>query len=328
MPFSSDDQGSPSGGFGSSGAAGAAVGALGLIGGLYDSHQNRKVARENTDKTIAAQKAEAELAYQRSVEMWNMQNLYNTPEAQMNRFKAAGLNPNLIYGQGNAGNAANIPNYQPPSIQYRYAAGNYGSSIASVLPTLMSVGTWLQNMRLGEAELLSKRTNTEKAQQMVDYLTQMNPKLLEEKENKLSLYPYQYQAQRYSTDLSRQKLFEMEQEFRYKFGEDLFGQMGSSFDFSGAGGLGPIGGTKRLDFLLKAANTKLKEAQASWTDFGITSPQSIMQLVLSGVMGLAGQTLKARPSMFKGSRQSGTAPKRIKTFYEKGRRRSQVVDFD
>ena len=30
---------------------------------------------------------------------WNMQNLYNSPKEQMIRFKEAGLNPNLIYGQ-------------------------------------------------------------------------------------------------------------------------------------------------------------------------------------------------------------------------------------
>lgn len=32
---------------------------------------------------------------------WNMQNAYNTPAAQMGRYRDAGLNPNLIYGQSN-----------------------------------------------------------------------------------------------------------------------------------------------------------------------------------------------------------------------------------
>ena len=32
------------------------------------------------------------------------QNEYNTPAMQMQRFAEAGLNPNLIYGQGNNGN--------------------------------------------------------------------------------------------------------------------------------------------------------------------------------------------------------------------------------
>lgn len=309
------------GGFGSSGSAGAAVAGAQLIGGLYNAYQDRKTSKENVNKTIAAQKAEAELAYQRSVEMWNMQNLYNSPEAQMARFKAAGLNPHLIYGQGNAGNASNIPNYQPANLQYRYAAPSYGSSIQAVLPTLMQVGSWLQSMRLGEAELIAKRTNTERAAQMVEYLEQMHPKLLEEKSNRLSLFPYQHDMQQTSMVAARQKLEDLRQDYRFKYGDELFGGLMTR----GESPEGDIGGIRRLQFLEQMSKTKLKEAQASWTDFGITSPQAIMQLVLSGVMGMAGQTLKARPSMFKGSRQ---APKRIKTFYEKGKRRSQVVDFD
>lgn len=51
-----------------------------------------------------------------NLDFWRMQNEYNSPEMQMQRFKAAGLNPNLIYGQGNAGNAGSIstPDVQQP----------------------------------------------------------------------------------------------------------------------------------------------------------------------------------------------------------------------
>lgn len=53
--------------------------------------------------------------YQREVQMWNMQNEYNSPISQMERYQAAGLNPNLIYSSGNAsaGNASGYPSYQP-----------------------------------------------------------------------------------------------------------------------------------------------------------------------------------------------------------------------
>lgn len=55
---------------------------------------------------------------QRQIDFWNMQNAYNTPKAQMERYAEAGLNPNLIYSQGNTagpiGQAAvgsfNMPN--------------------------------------------------------------------------------------------------------------------------------------------------------------------------------------------------------------------------
>lgn len=41
----------------------------------------------------------AQDAWNKSVEMWDKTNAYNSPKAQMARFKEAGLNPNLIYGQ-------------------------------------------------------------------------------------------------------------------------------------------------------------------------------------------------------------------------------------
>ena len=39
-----------------------------------------------------------------NLEQWNRNNAYNHPAAQMQRLKAAGLNPDLLYGQ-NAGGA-------------------------------------------------------------------------------------------------------------------------------------------------------------------------------------------------------------------------------
>lgn len=318
--------GNDNAGFGAGADIASSIVSIGA--GLYDSHQNRKVARENTDKTIAAQKAEAELAYQRSIEMWNMQNLYNSPEAQMNRFKAAGLNPHLIYGQGNAGNASGTPEYQPANLQYRYEAPAYGAAINSAIPTLMAVGTWMQNMRLSEAELQQKSTNTEKARQLIEFLEKMNPNKLSEIENRLSLYPYQAQAQKYNMAKGAQELASMQQEYRYRYGEDLFNDRPWPDVLPSSGYSSGYGGVRRLEFLEQEAKTRLEQAKASWTDFGITSPQAIIQMVLGGVMGMAGQTLKAtpRPRIFKGG-SSSKAPKRIKTFYDKGKRRSQVVDY-
>lgn len=76
----------------------------GVISGLFGNI--------NTDKTLSAQAKEnaltrehnlklAQLQNQWNIEQWNRENAYNSPAAQMARFKAAGLNPNLIYGQSN-----------------------------------------------------------------------------------------------------------------------------------------------------------------------------------------------------------------------------------
>lgn len=52
--------------------------------------------------------------YNDNLAFWAMQNDYNSPQSQMRRFQEAGLNPNLIYGQGNSGNAGSI---QTPDVQ-------------------------------------------------------------------------------------------------------------------------------------------------------------------------------------------------------------------
>lgn len=52
--------------------------------------------------------------YKNTLEFWGMQNDYNSPQNQMKRFQEANLNPNLIYGRGESGNAGPI---QTPDIQ-------------------------------------------------------------------------------------------------------------------------------------------------------------------------------------------------------------------
>lgn len=106
---------------------------LSLIGGIfsgaasYFTQQNNnreqvRVAQENTDKTIAANRQLAEYGYSKDLEMWNKQNQYNTPQAQMQRIRAAGLNPNLVYGTGSvSGNTGGTtPKYQAPTVDYKY----------------------------------------------------------------------------------------------------------------------------------------------------------------------------------------------------------------
>lgn len=72
-------------------------------------------------------------AFQHDVDMWNRQNAYNTPSAQMERLQAAGLNPNLVYGNGGATNTANsAPTYNagtaPDVAAARQAAGSLANA--------------------------------------------------------------------------------------------------------------------------------------------------------------------------------------------------------
>lgn len=72
-----------------------AIAGLTLAGGFIDagsqSNINRQTQRYN-DRMYARMRGDA-------IDDWNMQNEYNSPAAMMARLKAAGLNPNLAYGQ-------------------------------------------------------------------------------------------------------------------------------------------------------------------------------------------------------------------------------------
>lgn len=261
--------------------------ALPLAGGLIDTAVSSRTSRRNVDKTVRHNKAESELAYQRQIEMWHMQNEFNSPAEQMKRFGAAGLNPHLIYGQGSAGNAASAspPNYQPSQAQYKYEAPAYGASIGAILPTLMAVGTWMQNMKASEVEIRSKETGMDKTRQLVEYLEAQNPKKLQDLDNKLSLFPYQQSMQRELAQKAQVNVADLLEEFKYKWGSPLQTEFA---DYKHAEG----GGLKSIEFMRKLAEQKLKTAQASWTDMNITNPQQLIQMVLGGVMGLAGKTLR------------------------------------
>ena len=62
------------------------------INALVQSGMNKKT-REWNEKMYGIQR-------QHALQDWQMQNAYNSPEQQMARLKAAGLNPHLIYGGG------------------------------------------------------------------------------------------------------------------------------------------------------------------------------------------------------------------------------------
>lgn len=265
-------------------------GVLTALAMAYDAYQTNRTARKNTDKTIAANKAEAELAYQRQVEMWNAQNLYNSPAEQMKRFGAAGLNPNLIYGQGNAGNSSSIPQYQPPNIQARYEAAPYGAAVNSLLPTLMSVGTWMQNMRAQEVDIQSKEQGLTKTQQLIDFMEQRNPRAIQGLDNALSMYPYQRSLLENQGNKARLGVAEMQEDFRYKFGEDAYNELW--FDPRVGGPFKRGDGTAQMKFLQELAAAKIAGAKSSWTDFNITDPQSFLTMLSHGIMGLTGQAIR------------------------------------
>ena len=85
----------------------------------------------------------SEQQFNQNIEMWNMQNEYNSPIAQRQRLEEAGLNPALMYGNGggSTGNASQMPQYQA-----------FGQDITQNLMTGLQMAQVYANVRKTNAE--------------------------------------------------------------------------------------------------------------------------------------------------------------------------------
>lgn len=113
----------------------------------------------------AAKKA-ATTASQREMTMWNAQNAYNTPAAQMERLREAGLNPMLVYGQGAVSNASGSFSSAPKASSPSY---NIGSPIqASYTARKMGQDIQLGQEQVGQIKESKRLLAAQVANQMVE----------------------------------------------------------------------------------------------------------------------------------------------------------------
>lgn len=148
-----------------------------LLGGLGSSAMNNKAVQDTNKANMEIAKYQAqwqqqenEKAYQRSLNMWNLQNEYNSPTQQMARIRAAGLNPNLVYGNGVTGNSSgSTPQYEPakfnaPTMQ-AYRGWNLGISDAiSQFLAYRTVKAQVDNME-AQNSLIRQQAATEATKQ-------------------------------------------------------------------------------------------------------------------------------------------------------------------
>jgi hypothetical protein len=96
---------------------------------------------------------------------WNKQNLYNSPKEQMARYKDAGLNPHLIYGQTQTAQPVRSSDYKAP---------NYVAPQLDLSPNV--------NPMLIQAQIDNIKANTLKANSETDWKN-LNTKVLEDKKD-------------------------------------------------------------------------------------------------------------------------------------------------
>lgn len=106
--------------------------AIGLGSSLISSAFGSIFGDNSAKKQFKYQQQLNREAFQHDVDMWNRQNAYNTPSAQMERLQAAGLNPNLVYGNGGATNtASSAPTYNAGSAPDVSSARAAAASLAN-----------------------------------------------------------------------------------------------------------------------------------------------------------------------------------------------------
>lgn len=136
---------------------------LGAIGGaVVQGIQNRQNFKRSMQMyNVQRQDALAD---------WNMQNQYNSPEAQMRRLREAGLNPNLVYGNGADATSSSMPrqsNIAPAQVdlsQIGGAVNNY-MNIAQAQQDMVFKNQQVDNLK--EQNELLKVTKMLKQNQII-----------------------------------------------------------------------------------------------------------------------------------------------------------------
>lgn len=186
---------------------GALVGGLGnLIGTNSANKQNMKLQRQQQDF---------------NVKLWNMQNAYNTPDAQKQRLLAAGINP---WQMTNSANPSGTANTAPQSVAPAQVQPlNYGNAIMSGLSNMMQMMTTISQADKARADAELARENANN----VHIMTPAQLGLTKAQTNQSVAAEGELQA-RGGLDNAQEgllkdqdKLLYFETQLRYKYGDKL-----------------------------------------------------------------------------------------------------------
>lgn len=178
------------------------IGTGASIGGTVATNK-KSIAYAEKENILQRQFAEhqAAVAYQRQLEMWNKENAYNTPSAQMARYIEAGLNPNLIYNNGQV--PSPVPAVAP--------VGNTTSHVPQLSNPLSPEN--LSFARLTDAQIKNIEADTEKKEAdtqlsykqgwQIDKLTQAEVNLINAQTKSLEQL---YDSREYQTNVEQLKL--------------------------------------------------------------------------------------------------------------------------
>ena len=177
--------------------AGSSVGGSLINAGatVYTNQQNLKYARESYDK----QKAD-------NLAQWHLQNEYNSPQAQMARLRAAGLNPNLVYGNGATTTAGSIGTTAPQNFRAEAPQLDIGRAVQGGLSTYYDTQikeATIDNLRAQNTNILQEGFLKAATIANMNVRTQGG---IYDNQKKAAHLPYESDIAKYSADLARESL--------------------------------------------------------------------------------------------------------------------------
>lgn len=99
----------------------------------------------------------ARVQFEREKQLIKEQNEYNSPKAQMDRFREAGLNTALMYSQGSSGLQTSHAQYNPPMMKYEFDVDN----VANILSKFQDIKIKKAQERNITEEIIRKRMENE-----------------------------------------------------------------------------------------------------------------------------------------------------------------------
>lgn len=178
------------------------------LNSLLQGVQNRK-NRRFIEKRYNIERADA-------LHDWHMQNAYNSPEQQMQRLKAAGLNPHLVYGSGAvANNTGGVDSTSSGSADGKYLP---------MQPEMMSYHD--AQVKQAQTDNLQAQITTAGEQQKLlaaqTLSTLMNTKTSELDYNtKKELQQYQFEAARLGNKKLEQEIYSSQQHTAIALNEEM-----------------------------------------------------------------------------------------------------------
>lgn len=165
MPVNSADSSALISGVAQLGAAGISA-ASAAVQNKKSYEYSRRLAEDNMalwEKSLPIQmqynKQVADYALEQDVKLWKAQNEYNSPSAQMDRYRQAGLNPNLIYGNQNL--SQNRPDYSlsdPSGFSAGQGQFTYNSPLDAISRGMSEIGNAISNINALRSQAETFRT--------------------------------------------------------------------------------------------------------------------------------------------------------------------------